>query len=82
MNVKIRLMRLGMVKTPFYRIVISNSKSQRNGKIIENVGTYNPLLLQEYKKKTFLKTKRIYYWLSKGAIPTKKIQFILNKVKN
>ena len=67
MAVKIRLARHGAKKRPFYRIVVADNKSPRDGKFLENVGTYNPLT---NPAEVTLKTERVQYWLQQGAIPT------------
>jgi len=76
MAVKIRLARHGAKKRPFYRIVVANSESPRDGRFLENVGTYNPL--QDPAAVT-LKTDRIQFWLGQGAIPTDTVKNILKK---
>jgi len=70
--VKLRLRRMGKKKQPFYRIVAADSRASRNGRFIETVGTYDPLVKPH---KIELKEDRIYYWLGNGAQPT-------NTVKN
>lgn len=74
MAVKIRLARHGAKKRPFYRIVIADSESPRDGRYLENVGTYNPL--REPAEVT-LKTDRVQYWLQQGAIPTDTVRNLL-----
>jgi small subunit ribosomal protein S16 len=69
-----RLARHGATKRPFYRIVVADSESPRDGKYLENVGTYNPL--QESAQVT-LKTDRVLYWLQQGAIPTDTVRSLL-----
>lgn len=76
MSVKIRLARAGRKKVPFYRIVVANSEAPRNGRFIENVGTYQPLLSEPV---VTLKEDRIKEWLKKGAIPTETVANILKK---
>lgn len=76
MAVKIRLARHGAKKRPFYRIVVADSESPRDGRFLEKVGTYNPL--QEPAEVT-LKTERIQYWLQQGAQPTVTVKNILKK---
>ena len=76
MAVKIRLARHGAKKRPFYRIVVSDSESPRDGRFLENVGTYNPL--QDPAEVT-LKTDRVHYWLQQGAIPTDTVRSLLKK---
>ena len=76
MAVKIRLKRMGAKKAPFYRIVVADSRSPRDGKIIEQVGTYNPLIEPaEVKVDSDLTIK----WLQNGAIPTDTVKNILSK---
>jgi small subunit ribosomal protein S16 len=76
MPVKIRLQRIGAKKKPFYRIVVANSESPRNGRFIENVGTYNTLT---DPSAVTLKEEKIKEWLEKGAIPTKIVGEILKR---
>lgn len=76
MAVKIRLARHGAKKRPFYRIVVANSESPRDGKFLENVGTYNPL---RDPAEVSLKTERVQYWLQQGATPTDTVRSILNR---
>lgn len=76
MAVKIRLARHGAKKRPFYRIVVADSESPRDGKFLENVGTYNPLRDPE---EITLKTERVQYWLQQGAKPTDTVKSILKK---
>lgn len=76
MAVKIRLKRMGAKKAPFYRIVVADSRSPRDGKIIEQVGTYNPLIEPaEVKVDSDLTIK----WLQNGAIPTDTVKNLLSK---
>ncbi len=76
MPVKIRLARHGAKKRPFYRIVVANSESPRDGRFLETVGTYNPLL---DPAAISLKDDRVRHWLQEGAIPTHTVQNILKK---
>ena len=76
MPVKIRLQRIGAKKKPFYRIVVANSESPRNGRFIENVGTYNTLT---DPSAVTLKEEKIKEWLEKGAKPTKIVGEILKR---
>jgi small subunit ribosomal protein S16 len=76
MPVKIRLQRIGAKKKPFYRIVVANSESPRNGRFIENVGTYNTLT---DPNSVTLKEDRIKEWLEKGAQTTKTVGEILKR---
>lgn len=73
MTVKIRLARGGAKKRPYYRVVIANDTAPRDGKFIEKVGTYDPLLDATNVNRVTLKSERIEYWLSKGAKPTDRV---------
>ena len=76
MSVKIRLARYGAKKKPCYRIVVADSESPRDGRFIETVGTYNPLL---DPAGVSFKGERINYWIDKGAIPTDTVRNLLKK---
>ena len=76
MGVKIRLARHGAKKRPFYRIVVADSESPRDGKFLEKVGTYNPA---PDPAEVDLKAERIKYWIDKGAIPTDTVRNLLRK---
>jgi small subunit ribosomal protein S16 len=76
MPVKIRLARHGAKKRPFYRIVIADSESPRDGKYLEAVGSYNPL---KHPAEVSLKEERIRYWINQGAIPTNTIKSLFKK---
>jgi small subunit ribosomal protein S16 len=76
MAVKIRLARHGAEKRPFYRIVVADGESPRDGRFLENVGTYNPL---RDPAEVTLKTDRVQYWLQQGAIPTDTVKSLLKK---
>jgi small subunit ribosomal protein S16 len=78
MAVKIRLARHGAKKRPFYRIVVADQESRRDGRFIEIVGTYNPL---KEPADVSLKNDRIDYWLEKGAKPTDTVRNIIKKEK-
>ena len=76
MAVKIRLTRLGDKKAPFYRVVVADSRSPRDGKFIELIGTYNPLVTPAETK---INEELALEWLAKGAIPTDTVKNILSK---
>ncbi|MDB4442285.1 30S ribosomal protein S16 [bacterium] len=76
MAVRIRLARHGAKKKPFYRIVVADSESPRDGKYLENVGTYNSLL---DPVQVTLKSERIRYWMDKGAKPSDTVRSLLKK---
>ena len=70
---KIRLARGGAKKRPYYSIVVADSHSPRDGRFIEKVGTYNPLLARDDERRVTLNGERIGEWLSKGAQPTDRV---------
>jgi len=73
MAVKIRLARGGTKKRPFFRVVVADERAPRDGRFIEKVGTYNPLLPGDNPERVKLDLERIKYWLSKGAQPTDRV---------
>src|SRR5579871_6067252 len=75
---KIRLARGGTKKRPYYSIVIADSHSPRDGRFIEKVGSYNPLLKRDDPKRITLNSERIQQWLSKGAQPTDRVARFLS----
>ena len=77
MAIKIRLARGGSKKRPFYRIVATDSRMPRDGRFIEKLGTYNPLLLKDDEKRVVMNIERVKHWLSLGAKPTDRIQRML-----
>ena len=77
MAVKMRLKRMGAKKSPFYRIVVADSRSPRDGKFIELIGTYNPLVTPAEIK---VNEELALSWLSKGAIPTDTVKNLLSNV--
>ena len=72
-NTKIRLARGGAKKRPYYRIVIAEATAPRDGRFIEKVGTYNPLLPRDHADRITLLEDRIKHWLSVGAQPTDRV---------
>ena len=76
---KIRLARGGAKKRPFYSIVVADSHSPRDGRFIEKVGTYNPLLKSDDPNRTVLKLEEIKEWLKKGAQPTDRVARFLSQ---
>ena len=74
--VKIRLRRMGAKKNPYYRIVVADSRSPRDGRFIEEIGTYNPLLSQPEIK---VDLERVEYWIKNGAQPTDTVRALLKK---
>jgi small subunit ribosomal protein S16 len=73
MSLRIRLARAGAKKRPFYRIVVADSHSPRDGRFIEKVGTYNPLLPKDSADRVTLNAERINHWLGVGAAPTDRV---------
>lgn len=81
MALKIRLARGGAKKRPFYQIVVADARSPRDGRFVEKVGTYNPMLPQDSQDRVHLKTDRIKHWLSVGAQPTERVALFLGKAQ-
>jgi small subunit ribosomal protein S16 len=77
MSLKIRLARGGAKKRPFYSIVIADSRSPRDGRFIEKIGTYNPMLPKEHASRVTLDQDRAKHWLSVGALPTDRVAMFL-----
>ncbi|MGH6864843.1 MAG: 30S ribosomal protein S16 [Methyloceanibacter sp.] len=73
MSLRIRLSRAGAKKRPFYRMVVADSRSPRDGRYIEKIGTYNPLLPRESAERVSMNTDRVKHWLSHGALPTDRV---------
>ena len=80
MTLRIRLSRGGAKKRPFYRIVVADSRFPRDGRFIERVGTYNPLLAKDDEQRVTLKQERIKYWLGVGARPSDRVARFLGQV--
>ena len=76
--VKIRLRRMGAKKEPFYRIVVADSRCPRDGRFIEEIGTYDPMAEGENIK---VDLERAKYWISNGAQPTETVRGLLTKVE-
>jgi small subunit ribosomal protein S16 len=76
MSVKIRLKRMGSKKRPFYRVVVADSRSPRDGRFIETVGYYNPIIEPEEIK---LEDDKIVNWMLQGAQPTETVRNMLSK---
>lgn len=80
MSVKIRLARQGSKNRPYYRIVIADIRSPRDGKFIEKIGHYDPLLnVEKATEKAVIDLERLQYWISVGAKPTATVQRLVNK---
>lgn len=78
MSVRIRLKRFGTKRKPFYRIVVVDSRSPRDGRTIEEVGFYHPIEMKE--KQVTVKEERIRDWLAKGALPSDTVRKLLNNL--
>ena len=81
MGLKIRLARAGAKKRPYYHIVIADSRSPRDGRFIEKVGSYNPMLPADHADRVRLETERLNYWLGTGALPTERVARFLGKAE-
>ena len=73
MSLKIRLARAGAKKRPYYHIVVAESRSPRDGRFIEKLGSYNPMLPADHAERIRLQGERITHWLSEGALPTDRV---------
>lgn len=81
MALKIRLARAGAKKRPYYRIVVAEAVAPRDGRFIEKVGSYNPMVAKDYSDRIKLVEDRIKYWLSVGAQPTDRVAKFLGDAK-
>ncbi len=77
MSLKIRLARFGTKKRPFYRIVVADARAPRDGRFIEKLGFFNPLLPKDHAERTRLEGERIQHWLGVGALPTDRVARML-----
>ena len=73
MSLKIRLARMGTKKRPQYRVVVADSRYPRDGRFIEKLGTYNPMLPKDSQERVNLDLERVKHWLSKGAQPSDRV---------
>ena len=73
MAISIRLSRGGSKKRPYYRVVVADARSPRDGKYLEKIGTYNPLLAKDDEKRVQIDAERAKHWLSVGAQPTDRV---------
>ncbi len=81
MALKIRMSRGGAKKRPYYRIVVADSRKARDGRFIERLGTYDPMLSKEDPNRVTLKTERIKHWLDLGALPSDRVATFLGKAE-
>jgi small subunit ribosomal protein S16 len=79
MSLKIRLSRAGAKKRPYYHIVVADSRSPRDGRFIEKVGAYNPMLPSDHADRVKLQAERIQEWIGKGAQVTERVERFLAK---
>ncbi len=79
MAVKLRLARHGAKKRPFYWIVAADERSPRDGRFLEKVGTYNPMLAKDDENRVIINADRAKYWLGVGAQPTDRVAIFLGK---
>lgn len=77
MSIRIRLSRGGAKKRPFYRIVVADTRSPRDGRFIERLGSYNPMLPSDHADRLVLKDERVQHWLAAGAQPTDRVAKLL-----
>ena len=78
MPVRIRLSRMGAKKRPFYRIVVADSRRSRDGKFIDQVGTYNPMLNKDNPERVKIDVEKAKEWIGKGAQPSDRIKLFLS----
>jgi small subunit ribosomal protein S16 len=81
MSLKIRLSRGGAKKRPMYRIVVADSRSARDGRFIERIGLYQPMLPADHPERLTMNEERIKYWLSQGATPTDRVAVFLGQAE-
>jgi len=78
MALAIRLARGGAKKRPFYRIVVADTRTPRDGRFVERIGSYNPMLAKDSAERVVLDTERAKYWLGVGALPTDRVARFLD----
>ncbi|WWO95211.1 MAG: 30S ribosomal protein S16 [Candidatus Dasytiphilus stammeri] len=77
----IRLARHGSKKKPFYKIVVTDNRSPRDGRFIERVGFFNPFMITQQNNSLDLKLNRIKYWISQGAKLSSRVKYLMKKLK-
>ncbi|MCA8986795.1 MAG: 30S ribosomal protein S16 [Planctomycetaceae bacterium] len=80
MSVRIRMKKMGRTHRPFFRICVMDARSPRDGKTIEDVGSYDPMV-RDKSQRVSMKLDRIDYWLSVGALPTEKVEVLIRKFR-
>ena len=78
---KIRLSMGGVRKRPVYKIVVADSRAPRDGRFVEKIGLFNPLLPKDKKERIKVEAERVKYWISKGAKPTLRVSRILGEAQ-
>lgn len=78
MSVRIRLSRGGSKKRPFYKVVAADQRAPRDGRFIERLGSYNPMLPKDHADRFIVNEERVKYWLSQGAEPTERMAKMLS----
>lgn len=78
MALKIRLARGGAKKRPFYRVVVADTRAPRDGRFVEKIGTFNPLLAKDHKDRLVLDLERAKYWVGVGAVPSDRVARFLD----
>ena len=73
MSLKIRLSRAGAKKRPFYRVVVADTRSPRDGRFLERLGTYDPMLPKDHPERVRLNEERVRHWLGVGALPSDRV---------
>ena len=81
MALKIRLARGGAKKRPFYRIVVAEASAPRDGRYVEKVGHYNPMVAKDNEQRLVVNGERVSYWLGQGAQATERVQKLLSEVE-
>jgi small subunit ribosomal protein S16 len=81
MSLKIRMARGGAKKRPFFRIVVADTRSPRDGRFIEKIGTYDPMLKSDDPKRVVLNVDRVKHWLSVGAVPSERVARFLGRAE-
>ncbi len=80
MSLKIRLARVGAKKQAYYKLVVADARSPRDGRFIEKLGTYNPRVAKDHKEHLVVKEDRIKHWVGVGAQATDRVQRLLSKL--
>ncbi len=80
MSVRIRLSRGGSKKRPFYKVVAADQRAPRDGRFIERLGSYNPMLPKDHADRFIVNEERVKYWLSQGAEPTERMAKMLSNL--